>query len=283
MRAALVAVLVGTAAAPVHAQPGPRPSLTDDESLPKVAVVVEVAVGVDAARARDLARELAAALSARLMVDSRGGEPVIERLPPGGLPDGCLARPACVTDVARRLEVDELLFIALVQLGDQLQIDASWTDAGGTRTVSRPQLRLLPGDDPAEVFRDRAITLLPDARLRRAAPSTLPVVPPRGRRLSAPTVATAAIAAVGLGAGIGLGLSTRSSYLACERDGCDADARDAIRTRGLLADVSFGVAAVAAVTSVVFYLRSAPSGPPPVGVELAAGGRGAALVLGGTF
>ena len=91
-----------------------------------------------------------------------------------------------------------------------------------------------------------------------------------------------AVAAAGLGAGIGLGLSTRATFQACERDGCDADERDALRTRGHLADASFGVAALAAIAGTILYLRSTPAAPQ-VQVDVAADGEGAALVVGGWF
>lgn len=285
MRSALVAGLLALAVAPggVRSAPlAPAPAA----AAPRVAIVVEVAVGVEPARASEIAEALASALSSQLEVDARGGAQVDTRL--GALADGCIARPACVTDVARRLEVDELLFIALVQLGDELQIDASWMDASGARSASRPRIQLGPDDVPDEVFRGRAVTLLPEARLRKAPTVAPPVEPPPpaprpGRRMTGATWTLAAVSAVGLGAGVGLGLSTRSTFLACERDGCDQDTRDSIGTRGLLADASFGVAAVAAITGVILYVRSAPRGEASVGVDVAAHGTGASLTLGGRF
>jgi hypothetical protein len=43
------------------------------------------------------------------------------------------------------------------------------------------------------------------------------------------------------------------------------------------------VAALAAVTGVILYLRSAPPGEAPVGVDVAVGGGGASVVVGGRF
>lgn len=283
MRWVIVAGLLAIGVAPVRAQP-PPPGVAPS---PKVAIVVEVAVGVEPARASEIASALAGALTAQLEVDARGGAVVDTRL--GPLADGCLAQPRCVTDVARRLEVDQLLFIALVQLGDQLQIDASWMDATGAHTASRPRIQLGPDDIADEVFRGRAVTLLPEARLRRSPPITPPPPPPpppapvaRGRHMSAATWTLAGVGAVSLGAGAVLGLSTRSAFLACERDGCDADARDSLRTRGVLADVALGVGAVAAITATVLYVRSAPRAAG-VTVDVDASGTGAAVIVGGRF
>lgn len=283
MRAVLLAALLGVAVA-IPASAERRPAVPrSDVAAPRVAIVVEVAVGVDAERAQAIAAALAAGLSAQLVVDARGGAPVDARLPSGGLADGCLARPACVIDVATRLEVDELLFIALVQLGDELQIDASWIDAGGAHGASRPRIRIGPGDDADAVFRARAVTLLPEARLRPAIAPPRPAPPSRrGRHLTPTTWTLAGVAVVGLGAGTAFGLSTRSAYLACERDGCDNARRDTLRTRGLVADASFGVAALAAIAGAVLYLRSSPT-EAGVGVQPVAGGTGAALVVGGRF
>jgi hypothetical protein len=283
MRAAFVAVSLVTAlvaAAPRLAVARPVPAPT-----PRVAIVVEVAVGVEPARATELTASLAAALSAQLVVDASGGASVEGRLPPGGLPDGCLALPACVTDVARRLEVDGVLFLALVQLGDELQVDASWLDAGGATVVSRPRFSLRPGDDVDEVFRGRAVTLLPEAALRARPVPVEPPPPPttRGaRHMSTASWTLAGVAGVGLGAGLGLGLWTRSSYLACEREGCDADGRHDVRVRGLLADTSLAVGAIALVAGSILYLRSQPR-EPLVRVDVASNGGGATLVLGADF
>jgi hypothetical protein len=284
MRWVFVAGLLAMGVASVRAQPAPRPAPPGVAPSPKVAIVVEVAVGVEPGRASEIASALARALNAQLEVDARGGAAVETRL--GSLADGCLAQPACVTDVARRLEVEQLLFIALVQLGDQLQIDASWMDASGAQAASRPRIQLGPGDVADEVFRGRAVTLLPEARLRRT-PDVLPPPPPpvpsaRGRHMSAATWTVAGIGAVGLGAGAVLGLSTRSKFIACERDGCDADARDSLRTRGLLADVAVGVGAAAAITATVLYLRSARRAPG-VAIDVDASGSGASLTIGGRF
>lgn len=273
MRSLVVASLVTSSLATVSS------SVAAEPATPRVAIVVEVAVGVPPERADALAGELAAALESQLEVEARGGAEVVSRLPPGGLPDGCLAQPACVTEVARRLEVDGVLFIALVQLGEQLQVDASWLDAGGTTVAPRPRFELGPDDDVAVAFRGRAVTLLPEARLRRTIDVPVVPTPPRGRRMTSAAWALTAVGGVALGAGVGLGLATRSAYLACERDGCDADGRSAVRTRGLLADASFTVAALAALAGTVVYLRSAPRQPRVV-VEVDGDGRAGVVVVG---
>ncbi len=284
MRASLVMVLLALLVGQALARPLVPPPVRDPLASPRVAIVVEIAIGVDPARASEISGTLAAAITSQLMVEARGGTAVTERLPAGGLTDGCLARPACVTDVGRRLEVDQLLFIALVQLGDQLQLDTSWTDADGTHNASRPRILLGPGDVAEEVFRARAVTLLPEARLRADVSVRVPVTGPgRPRRhLTGASKSLAALAVVGFGAGVGLGLSTRSAFLACEGGGCDGDRRDSIRLRGRLADASFAAAALSALAGTILYLRSAPA-EPRVRVEVAARATGVSLVVGGRF
>ncbi len=282
MRAALVVVTFAAALASGSPSGSAQPATNAPSAPPRVAIVVEVAVGVDAARANALTAALAAALNTQLVVDARGGAAVVERLPPGGLPDGCLADPNCVIDVARRLEVDGVLFVALVQLGDELQIDSSWLDAGGSTVVARPRFSLRGGDDVEVAFRGRAVTLLPEAALRTAptkAPPASAAASP-GRRMTTTSWALAGIGGVGLGAGLGLGLWTRSSFLTCERDGCDDEGRRAVRTRGLLADASSAIGAAALIAGAVVYLRSKPRA---ASVRVDVDDRGAAVVVGGRF
>src|ERR1041385_6492147 len=80
----------------------------------KVAVVPGIVVNLAPARdARRAAaarpRQRAGALGAELGVDAFGGVEVRRRLPAAGLPSDCVANEACIADVARRLEAQQLL------------------------------------------------------------------------------------------------------------------------------------------------------------------------------
>ena len=56
-----------------------------------------------------------------------------------------------------------------------------------------------------------------------------------------------------------------------------------MRLTGRLADVSFGVLAVATLAGAVLYLRSAPASAPRVHVDVTPSGGGATLRVGGRF
>ena len=104
----------------------------------RVGVIPSVEVNVDARRAEALTGTMADALRDKLVIDAIGGADVIRRLPDAGLPDDCVAQPACISQIGARLEVDELLFLVIVQVGHTIQIDATWADVATGKTVARP-------------------------------------------------------------------------------------------------------------------------------------------------
>jgi hypothetical protein len=268
------------AAAPARADTPPRP--------PRVGIVIELAVNVEPDRADAIAGALADALNRELEVDAFGGADVTRQLPAGGLPEECLARSECVADVAERLDAEQLLFLVVVQVGADTQVDASWVDVASGAVTSRPRV-LLPSDATAvSVFAARAQRYLPDAKertrektiiVREVPGATGPTTTPR--RMTVPAWITAGTSGVALGAGVILGLGVRSTYRRCDRSaeddgvGCSDDELDGLERRALLADLSFGVAAGAAIATLVLYLRSGGDpveAPAPVQVTPAPGG-----------
>src|SRR5262249_60798804 len=83
----------------------------------KVAVVPGIAVTLDAARVDALSQDLASALSSELEVDALGGVEVRRKLPEAGLAPDCVANAACIADVARRLDAQQLLFVVTIDTG----------------------------------------------------------------------------------------------------------------------------------------------------------------------
>src|SRR5262249_42846587 len=80
----------------------------------KVAVVPGIAVNLDAARVDAIGQDLADALNAELIVQAIGGLAVRRELPAEGVAPDCVTTPSCVADVAKRLGVDQLLFVVMV-------------------------------------------------------------------------------------------------------------------------------------------------------------------------
>lgn len=224
----------------------------------RVGVIVELTVNVSPERAEALGAALADALHRELEVDAIGGGDVSRRLPDGGVPEECVATPGCVADLARRLDVDELLFLAVVQVGPDIHIDSSWVDVAGGEVLSRPRVELLADARAGEIFSAAATRLLPHARKRPPATFVLPPTKPTGPDRHFTTgVWIAGGAGVAAAAGATLvGLSVRSSYRACEMNECSESKKDSIASRALYADLMIGAAVAGTATAVFLYLRS---------------------------
>jgi hypothetical protein len=253
----------------------------------RVAVVPAIAVNVDSTRVDALGQDLAAALVTELVVDAVGGLEVRRRLPIDGLPPDCIASPACLTDVARRLDVSQLLFIAVVDTGPggAIQLDSTWIDPATGKSASRPAIALAPGADPKPRFVSAARGLLPDAPVRpkpKGIDGRMSQAVPRHYTTGAKVMTGLAVA--GLGVGVGFGLSARSQFKACDAEppnpapvGCDGK-HDSIRRRALIADAGYAVAIGGTIATVVLIAISGKESrlvvePTPQGVAVSALGR----------
>jgi hypothetical protein len=242
---------------------------------PRVAVIPQLAVNVDERRVQALGEELAETLHHRLVVDAIGGIDVARRLPEAGLADDCLVQPKCVADLGVRLDADQLIFIVLVQVGQDIQIDATWVDVASGRSVARPRLVLAAEARAGTVFGEAATRLLPDAEVRSR---TVVVQTGRGpRRMTTPAWITGGVAF--LATSVGLGISTRSTYQRCDdSEACSQSELDSLERKALFADLSFGVALGAGVaTGILWWL----SGDGENGIGVAPTGDGGAVTWGG--
>jgi hypothetical protein len=255
------------------------PQVAAAQSPPRVAVIPQLAVNVDERRVQALGEELAETLHHRLVVDAIGGIDVARRLPEGGLPDDCLVQPACVADLGVRLDADQLIFIVLVQVGQDIQIDATWVEVASGRSVARPRLVLAAEARAGTVFGEAATRLLPDAEVRSR---TVVVQTGRGpRRMTTPAWITGGVGVALLATSVGFGISTRSSYQDCEEsEACSRSELDDVKSRALYADLSFGLALGAGVATGILWWMSG-DGENAVGV--APTGDGAAVTWGGRF
>ncbi len=230
----------------------------------RVAVVPGITVNLDAARVDALSQELADALELELDIDAIGGLEVRRQLPPDGIPPDCIATPACVADVAMRVNAPQLLFVVMVDTGTggAIQIDATWIEPGTGKSASRPAVDLASISDAHARFVAAATQLLPDAPVRPKPKlgggpiGTMTEAVPR--QFTTPAKVTAAVSAVGFAFGIGLGLSTRSKYQSCDADAfhCTESQRASIRTRGLLADAGFVIGIGGAIAATVLFVTS---------------------------
>ena len=230
----------------------------------KVAVVPGIAVNLDAARVDALSQQLADALEAELDIEAIGGLEVRRALPPDGIPPDCVATPACVQDVGKRVGAQQLLFVVMVDTGSggAIQIDTTWLEPATGKSASRPAIDIASISDANARFIAAAPQLLPDAPVRPkpklgGGPVGVekPAVP---RHFTTPAKVTAAVSGVGFGLGIAMGLRARSKYNDCDAapNTCTDSQRDSIRTTGLIADAGFVIGVGAAIATVVLFVTS---------------------------
>ncbi|MBZ0232103.1 MAG: hypothetical protein K8M05_07090 [Deltaproteobacteria bacterium] len=255
--------LVATAAGLAHAQGTPVTTVETRPADVRVGIVIELTVNVAPERAEQLSAALADALHRELEVDAIGGADVTRRVPEGGVPEECLASRDCVADLARRLDATELLFLAMVQVGADIQIDASWVSVATGEVISRPRVELLADARAGEIFSAAATRLLPHARKRPLAVVVTPGEPrPAGpdRHMTAASWIAAGAGAAAIAGGVALGLSARSSFQRCNVDDppsdCDDDERDSIGQKALFADLLVGAGVVGLGAAVFLYVRS---------------------------
>ncbi|GAB4541301.1 MAG: hypothetical protein Tsb0020_54240 [Haliangiales bacterium] len=279
--AAWVGVALMAASAPAHAQQtGPQ----------RIGIAVSAEVNVTPEDADQMAAALGEALETRLGVVATAGPEARRRMPLDGLPESCAGDAACRADLANRLNADELLFLVIVRVGAQVQLDVTWAEVGGDRLASRPAITIEDGDNLSSVFADAAGSLLPhiEAQVdRRAAEASVPPPQPRAQPQTPPSVTPSAgggaaeaggassatwiaagVAGAALIGGAGVGYLAMSGYSDCEpRGSCDDSELDSVGRNALIADALFVTAGIAAAVAVVLYLTSDDGG----GAERAGG------------
>ena len=237
------------------------PVAADAPARTRVAIVPGVAVNIDAARVDALSQDLAMALQAELEVEAIGGLEVRRRLPADGLPPDCVATPACTVDVARRLDVQQLLFVVMVDAGGAVQIDSTWIEPTTGKSASRPAIDIAVNTEAKSRFASAAPSLLPDAPVRpKPKPTnldgeTFKKIP---RHFTVPAYITAGVGVVGLGIGIGFGLRTKGLYEDCDEQMavCTDSQKDKIRNSALIADLGYLAAIGGAVATAILYATS---------------------------
>jgi hypothetical protein len=239
----------------------------------RIGVVVAATVNTHQGEPERLASALGQALLEQLDIDVVAGVEAQRRLPSGGVPDTCVMDSVCQRDVAGRLDADQLLILAVVRVGERVQIDATWVHVATGRTASRARILVHDRGQPAaKVFAGAVLQLLPDAALRIGATAEAPrqdVAQPAARpsrRLTPGVWVAGGISAAALLAGGVFALDAVRRHRELDARGCAVVACppadiDAVDTRARLADVLFGVGLVAGVTAGVLYWASAQDEP----------------------
>lgn len=266
----------------------------------RIGVVVTTRVNVPEDQARALSSALGAVIHKHFPVDVIAGAETERRLPPGGVSARCVADIECRQDLGRRLDADELILLVMVGAGGRIQIDPTWVHVASGEVTSRSAIEIADDADVREVLAEVAPSLLPHIperkqREERDGPNVVVVTPSgtttttadSGRRITAGTLIAAGVSAGALAGATVFTLSSGRKFDSLDRDGCRAmpcskAEIDSLRRDTILADVLFGVSAVAAGTAIVLYLlddgeptpaREAPqvsigTGPGTVGLSL---------------
>jgi hypothetical protein len=276
------------------------PDAAAQERVRRVGVVVSLTVNMTPAEGRDLATMLGAALEESLPIEVIAGQETERRLPQGGLPENCVAEATCRLDLGRRLDADEILLLVIVRLGDQIQIDATWSNVSSGGVASRPATTLAPGQEPTRIFIKAAPALLPHIARRRSEPAGTSIIvvspagqPDSGRHVTPGTWVAAGVSATALLGGTVFGLSAMRKYdslygRGCATELCPRDDINQLRAHALTADLLLGTALASGVVAAILYWKSAPGAAadtgatrPPVNIHM--GAESVGISLGGAF
>jgi len=285
--------LIAATVATVACLTGPRVEAQERDD--RVGIVIAVQLEVTNDEADHIGDAMADAVRTELHLDTIAGAEARRRLPPGGIPQDCLSDASCRNDIGRRLDADQLLFVATVSLAGETQIDTTWTDVGSGRMMSRPKLIVGAGADLASLMREHVHTLIPETKQEKPAPAQPAAAPakvvvihdaPRaevegsGRHMTWPVWTAAGIGLAALAGGTVFALRANDDYNNLEdancRDfanpTCTSDKLDQGKTNALVADVLFVSSVAAGATAAVLYVLSADESPPAVGVTASNGG-----------
>lgn len=240
---------------------------------PEVSVAVSEAVGT--------------ALQTKLKVSAIGGAQAQSMLPEEAKAETCLGDSACLVQAAKALQVDQLLMLVVVGVGEEIKIEATWVEVATNQTALRPALTL--STDPALMSAElltHVSDLLPDAELRKpvvvgaddsvvdtaATTQTQQMRPARGNHLTG--------LSTGLFIGGGLALTGSLAYGAYRLFKCDGRDCGASKDFNGIAD-GIGVAGAVSL-SIASYLYFT-SGEPESPIALQVNDDSFAVSYGGRF
>ncbi|WP_428269522.1 hypothetical protein [Haliangium sp.] len=277
----------------------------DETRRLRVAVAPVAAINVDWEQAEVHADALRQALRRVLAVDVVTREEMQAALG-APVPDSCMNQPDCIRALGAALSAQEVLFVAIVQIGRRTQVNVTWADTDSAQTETRAPIRLDSGADMGATFEREATRLLPraaptsDERSANSPPAVTtrgtpaasapngdaPMPPSQdsgtassGRRVTTGVWIAGGVSALGLIGGTIFGLQALSTEGDLEdmrdRGDCgmppcpvDPGRRDDLARQRDLADLMFATAVVAGVTAGILYWRSG-SGDTAVQITVA--------------
>jgi hypothetical protein len=258
----------------------------------RVGIIVQLGVNISHEETTRLTQGLTEALREALVIDVVSGYDVTRRMPHAGVKEDCIARKACIQDLAARLDADQLLFLVVVRVGARIQIDSTWAEVANGRTVPRDAILIEEHGEPrAQVFARAARSLIPNAELRpvretAAAAKPLPTLTsstaqagaasPFDRLLRPPVLVAAGVGLLGVVGGAAFGLSAKSTYDGlvndhCDKRACPSSRVDTLSQQSLAADLCW-LGAVAGGAAAALLVVLGPGEGPSVAIGGAPGG-----------
>ena len=277
---------------------GDEPVTGMPESI-RVGIIVVAAINLPEADAVAYAEQLGEVLEVALTVDAIAGSEASGKLR-SPVTETCVSNRSCIDEVGSQLDVRSILFLTIVRIGTQIQINVVSARTQSGATEPREPIEFAEDSDSTAAFKQAASKLVPEAR-PRPEPKVGPEPPDgngngngqdpttptggRGRHMTVASWVAGGVGAAALVTGLGFGVAALRLHGKLD-DQCNgkictdaqadriADRKKYINT----ADVFLGVAAAAGLTAGLLYAFSGQDGDTrAVGVTATPGGMGVYL------
>tara|TARA_R110002096_G_scaffold44526_13_gene120537 strand:+ start:126995 stop:127888 length:894 start_codon:yes stop_codon:yes gene_type:complete len=152
-------------------------SLAHAQDETKVGVTVSAVINAESSVGIKVSAALGKALGETLNVTVLAGADAQARLPEAARSETCLGESSCLVSAGKALEVDQLLMLIIVGVGDELKVEATWVDVASGETALRPGITT--GETPSAMraaFTANAQELLPGVAERTTNTTTSPTI-----------------------------------------------------------------------------------------------------------
>lgn len=150
----------------------------------KIGVTVSAVINAQPHVGPRVSAALGNALRETLIAQVLAGPDAQARLPEAARSETCLGESSCLVSAGKALEVDQLLMLIIVGVGDELKIEATWVDVSTGETALRPGITTADTDAAMRAaFTAKAKELLPGVEARATTTVVTPTdvtKPPEG-------------------------------------------------------------------------------------------------------
>jgi len=158
-------------AAPVVLAAAPARADEPRADEPRVGVVGGVRINIEEDEAESITGAVGRVLEHELAIDAVAGAEARERLGDFAAPRSCAAEAGCLRDLAGRMGVDQVLFLVIVRVGDQVRLESRWLDRDSGEVARSPVITFdrTSAEERDEALAAAAQELLPGAARRAEA------------------------------------------------------------------------------------------------------------------